>query len=468
MLRRSLLSLSILCASAAPPPASAEVVQVNLDGIYDLPSVQSVEFDSRNHEFFAVSDNRLMRWRLDTLELLNSVETDTLASDLSMSPSGTLYIAGQRWDPSEVRLLGGSIIGATIDRENDKVEWSRVYRVAGTSSGITQFSSIAFDGTGNVYFASPVVFSVQMLPDDLGKISKGTNIGFFELRCGASSQFSVFEAHGETYYVSSTRDGALLEYGHLASGTRRPPYGECFRVANVFAEGQSLGTYNSVSHQILEIPDPKDPSISTKSILALEPNSSRLYLFAIDLVGGEIRLSRARSSEFDLREISQSTDRPATFRMLTSSSDGSEVYVATPSRNTVLRFAVAEGSLRYRGGFEMERPVQKIEISQDGMYAVIVTGENVYNADQEITIIREPAAIPDFAPLPRSRTSIRMLQEALNAAGYDAGTADGILGARTRAAVQSFLDSGKSEDQADQGYGVRSIINSVLPSALED
>ena len=34
--------------------------------------------------------------------------------------------------------------------------------------------------------------------------------------------------------------------------------------------------------------------------------------------------------------------------------------------------------------------------------------------------------------------SIRALQRALNAAGYDAGTADGIMGARTKAALAKY------------------------------
>lgn len=76
-----------------------------------------------------------------------------------------------------------------------------------------------------------------------------------------------------------------------------------------------------------------------------------------------------------------------------------------------------------------------------------------------------PAASTGDAPLgPLARGEVRDLQQALNAAGYDAGPADGLAGPRTRSAVARFLGD-RGLDPATTSLREALVLLSEAPAA---
>lgn len=474
-------------ASAAPgAPLDPEA-----DAIFSLRNVESLAFDSARDGLFAIADGKLMQWSLFPLELKAGIALDTLASDLALSPGGNLFVAGQRWDQKSLLLLGGSIMAFPVDPETGIEDWVRLYQVAGNSVGISQFSSVAFDRSGRAYFGSPVAFTVLVVPDDLSTPEAGTTRGTLDLRCGASSQLSVFEASDQVYYFSSTIEGAAVEFGAIADGAERKGGAECFRVANIYSQKAAPATFYSVRHAIVSrAPDEEDGARPWHALIALEPNMDRLYVFEVGIADGDLMISRNRSAEVDLRALEPATRvaGTGTYGLLAASGDGSEIYVSGSSMRHVLRFGLSptEG-LVPRGRFDLGAPVQGMEISADGRYAALVTGENRFGAERVITLVRNPGALRDGDALPASYQSIRVVQDLLNASGFDAGRVDGIFGPRTVEAIDAYIESVGSLDGpldgasdmpsgADLGPGrslpgdetLRTVIKGIFPEKVPD
>ncbi|MRH20033.1 hypothetical protein GH815_03415 [Rhodovulum strictum] len=133
----------------------------------------------------------------------------------------------------------------------------------------------------------------------------------------------------------------------------------------------------------------------------------------------------------------------------------------------------AEGRLVPRGGFDLAAPVQGIEISADGGFAAIVTGENRFGAERVLSVLRAPSALPEGAALPAGFHSVRLVQQWLNAAGFDAGRVDGIYGPRTLDAVRAYLATlGEAAQEPDEGDEqrdrLRAVVTGVFPRAVAD
>ncbi|TCO70784.1 peptidoglycan-binding domain-containing protein [Rhodovulum euryhalinum] len=448
MLFRPLIAAALAAAIAAPVPAQERAAEAppsaEADAVFSLRNVESLAFDSGRDGLFAIADGRLMHWSLFPLTLKASLQLDTLASDLAVSPRGALFLAGQRWNPDSLLLLGGSILAFPVDSEAGIKDWVRLYMVPDNAVGISQFSSVDFDDSGRAYFGSPVSFLLLVLPDDLAEVVPGTERRTFELSCGASAQLSVFEAEDQVFYFSSTIEGAALEFGRMAGPDEKAPRAECFRVANIYEQKASPATFYSVRHAVITRPAAEADGAPSRGVLVLEPNNGRLYFFEVGVAGGELLISRARSTEIDLAQLgaAEGESRTGSFGLLAASGDGTEIYVSGTSMRRVWRFGVdAGGKLVERGMFDLPAPAQAIEIAEDGRYAAFVTGENRFGAERVLTILDHPGKVPEGAPLPASLRSVRLLQELLNAAGFDAGRVDGIFGPRTIEAVQAYIEA---------------------------
>ncbi|TCP41877.1 peptidoglycan-binding domain-containing protein [Rhodovulum marinum] len=485
MLFRSVIAAGALAATVCVSPATAEQAQrpvrAEADAVFSLRNVESIAFDEAHDGLFAIADGRLMHWSLFPLELKASLALDTLASDLAISPAGNLFVAGQRWNQQSLLLLGGSILAFPVDPETGIEDWFRLYQVADNATGYSQFSSVAFDGAGHAYFGSPVAFSILVVPDDLTSAAPGTRRGTVDLRCGASAQLSVLEAGGQVFYFSSTIEGAALEFGVLDGSDARKGGAECFRVANIYAQNAAPATFYSIRHAVITRPAPEEGGEPWQAVLALDPNNGRLYLFEIEIVDGQILISRKRSAEIDLAALEPAARAAGTgtYGLIAASGDGSEIYVSGSSMRRVLRFSVTEAEgLVSRGAFELEAPVQGMEIGAEGRYAAVVTGENRFGADRVLTILRDPGAVPVGAPLPASFESIRLIQDLLNASGFNAGRVDGIYGPRTIEAVKAYLDSRKAAPDLGEARGgigagsgediLRAVIEGVFPRKAAD
>lgn len=99
--------------------------------------------------------------------------------------------------------------------------------------------------------------------------------------------------------------------------------------------------------------------------------------------------------------------------------------------------------------------------ARDGL-AKRMTSEQIAQA-QRLAGEWEPAAEVPTAktdPTEPSRDTIATIQQTLNELGYDAGAADGAIGAKTRSAIRSY--------QADQGLAVTGQASPVLLEHLQD
>ena len=177
-------------------------------------------------------------------------------------------------------------------------------------------------------------------------------------------------------------------------------------------------------HALIERPPAAEDAPPWRGVLVLEPNNGRLYLFEIGLGGGEILVSRARSSEIGLAALdgAAAEGRTGAFGLLAASGDGAETLVSGTSMRRVLRFGMDD----------------------DGR-------------------LRAPAAPPEGAGLPAGFHSVRLLQEELNAAGFDSGRVDVIAGPRTLEAVKAYL-AATAERAADADPDrLRAVIRGGFP-----
>ncbi|HBO11172.1 MAG TPA: lytic murein transglycosylase, partial [Halieaceae bacterium] len=75
-----------------------------------------------------------------------------------------------------------------------------------------------------------------------------------------------------------------------------------------------------------------------------------------------------------------------------------------------------------------------------------------------------PLRLPPGLAEPLRKADIVGAQEALNALGLDAGTADGIIGSRTRAALRAFqLDAGLPADGYPDPDTLEALERHALP-----
>jgi hypothetical protein len=454
-MRAFLCALTVL-ATAAQAQAQAPRAQGDVAGfdiIHDVPPVQSIAIDAAGGGLFAAlapdgegTGSAIVQWHLDPVRRAALWQTETIVSDIEISPRGLVYAAGQRaarpGGPAGSR--SGMVITVDPARPADPpavfISFPDNARV-----DFPRYSQAAHDGEERIFVTTPTQFTVAGYPER--PFHPGETPRELRLRCGVPAQFSLFGPPDRPGYVASTADGALLEAGLVQPDPAASP-GGCFRVANVFSK-DAPATLNSVVHAVLA-----DAGGTADAVLALEPNTGTLDLLRLD--GVTQQLSRAGSADLGAGG--------GAFTLLAASRDGAVILVGGPAREAVLRFRREGDGLALAGTLWTGTGLRQIGVGADGSLAALVI-RGAGGLDR-IHLIRAPGALADGAAgLPPGGDSLRLIQSALNEAGFDAGPADGIAGPRTTAAVSAAL--ARDARIESDGFDVKSMIEGVFMTPLD-
>ncbi|WP_134724325.1 peptidoglycan-binding domain-containing protein [Paracoccus luteus] len=462
-MRAGLCAVIVLSTAAQAQTPAAERASAGFDTIFNVPGVQSIAIDPANGTLYAAASPRaessgavsdIVQWQLDPLRLVRTWPTDTLVSDLAVSPTGLVYAAGQHGAaPGGAGTKGGGAPRSgslvSLDPGGSAQAPAVIVSYAGLEdvAAVSRFNQAAFDGEGRVYLAAPTQFSVAVFPDTRAPLQGATTMPRLVLQCGAPAQLSVFRSGGRIAYAASTTDGALLETGFvsIAADPEGTATASCFRVTNVFGYKEAPPTLNSLAHAVLA-----DAAGRPDAVLALEPNTGILHLLRLDPLTQQL----ARADWIDL-----GTGAPGAITLLAASADGAVIFVGGQGQTDILRFRrdgdtlVRAGSLRSTGG------LRQIEVSADGTYAAVVVRDPA--GLDRIHLIRAPGALEDGAQvIPRSAETLRQVQSELNRLGYGVGAADGIPGPRTATALDRL---GEQEGDTESGlFDLKSLIDGVL------
>lgn len=449
---------ALLCAlMTVATAAQAEAPDAGGDGarfdiIHNVPQVQGIALDAGAGTLFAAvaspgevddAGSTIVQWHLDPVRRAAMWQTETIVSDIEISPGGLVYAAGQLATPADgyakAALRRGMVITVDPARPGDPPAVYLIYP-DNVKVDFSRYSQALPDGQGRVFATTPTQFTVTIYPKS---IKPGTTPPELRLRCGIPAQFSLFGPADRPGYVASTVDGALLETGVVDPETGKGSAGECFRVANVFSD-KAASTLNSVVHAVLA-----DAGGTADAVLALEPNTGTLDLLRLD--GGTQQLSRAGSADLGAGD--------GAFTLLAASRDGSVIFVGGPGQEGILRFRREGDGLARAGTLWTGTGLRQIEVSADGRLAVLVI-RDARGLDR-IHLIRAPGALADGAAgLPPGGDSLRLIQSALNEAGFAVGPADGIPGPRTAAAISKAM--ARETRIESGGFDVKSMIEGVF------
>ncbi|QFT57723.1 hypothetical protein FIU94_02705 [Sulfitobacter sp. THAF37] len=430
-----LVSLLTLAGTAGAETDS----RLRFERIFDLPLVQSLEFASGGEELFVAVEGQLLQWQLDPLRLTHYGPTQILANEMVLGPDQNLYFVGLGRARGSFGQAGSKAVAFARDMVADGAAFEAVD--ANSNLGISQYSSIAFDSGGNAILASASSYTASPFPRRAELPAKGgLNYPQLRFRCGGVSQLSIFAIDGVDHYLGSTAGQATLEFGRLDLGADRSATGDCFVVEQAEKGQKRKPTFDAVRHAVIDLGDtPFAVDGASKAILVLDPNTNRLSLFRIEPFGDRHFLSRLGALEIDLSKYMPSAAREAVLTDLATDAQGHEIQVSSNAADIVLRFSFDGTGLAHRGQIQMDAPVQRLKMSRDGSAAAIVTGSDLFGGDWRITVIGNPGGLSGRLNLPASFPSVRRLQEQLNAQELPAGSADGILGPQTRAAMAEFL-----------------------------
>lgn len=469
---RYLIGLALSLLTMASGARSQSDTRLNFDTIFDLPYVYSLEFGSGGRELFVAVEGHLLQWKLQPLNLIHNQPTQILANEMVFGPDQILYSVGL-----------GRVRGSFNQAGSKAVAFGRVggdgnaFEVLESNSnlGISQYSSVAFDSAGNAILASASSFTASPFPrvKDVGV--KGSRVyPQLKFRCGGVSQLSIFPIDGIDHYVASIAGQATLEFGKLDLGSERSAPSDCFLVQQMEKGQKRQPTFDAVRHAVIDLDDtPFASEGATKAIMVLDPNSNQLSMFRIEPFGKTQFLSRLGALQIDLSQFLPTGDHDAVLTDLSTDTKGREIHISSNSASVVLRFGFDGTGLNYRGRIATGAPVQRLEMSDDGAAAAIVTGREPFGGDWRIIMISNPAALSDWLQVPASFPSIRHLQEQLNAQGLTAGFPDGILGPQTTTAITAFLNGAgnslkaKNPDPAAKAL-YRTIVSSFPKYLLEE
>ena len=423
----------------AGPAYSESAPSVGFETIYDLPFVHSLEFSSQGEELFVAVSGHLLQWELEPLKLVSHQKTQILANDMMLGPDQRLYAVGIGWEPSRISHSGSKAVAygrGTTSGEAFQFEGDY------SNTGISQYSSVAFDSAGTPIVVSASNYSASPFAkaEDLKNLQK-KEYPQLKFRCGGSTQLSIVAIDGVDHFVSSTAGAAVLEFGKLTLGSERSTLSDCFEVEQIRKGQPRLPTYDPVRHAVIRLEDgsfTKDGA--SHAAVVLDPNTNKLHLFGIEPFSETHFLSRLGSLELELSDYLPVRDRKAVLTELATDATGREIHIGSNTSNVVLRFTFDGNELRSRGRFDLGAPVQRLKMSADGSVAGIVTGREPFGGDWRIVLIMHPAALQDWLQVPASFPSIRNLQEELNDNGLTAGFPDGILGPQTTTAIDNFVN----------------------------
>lgn len=420
--------MALATAAQAEMPAPRDDAP-GFDIIHDVPPVQSIALDAPSGRMFAAlapadgmrdGGSSIVEWDMPPIRRVAMWRTGTIVSDIEISPGGLVYAAGQRGAPPGGYASDGSRSGMVITVDPTRPENEPVVFVSFPENApldFSRYSQAEHDGGGRIFVTTPTQFTVTAYPE---RFDEGQTPPELRLRCGVPAQFSLFGTADRLGYVASTADEGLLEAGLVNAEPTKGSAGECFRVANVFGYEKEPPTLNSVVHAVLG-----DPRGGVDAVLALEPNTGTLHLLGLD--GATQQFSRVNRVDLGGRA-------PGAFTLLAASRDGAVIFVGGAGQEEILRFQRTDNSLASVGVLNTGTGLRQIEVSPDGtLAALVMRGENGLD---RIHIIRLPAALGEGrASLPAGGETLQLIQTELNAAGFDLGPADGILGPRTAAAV---------------------------------
>ncbi|WP_265502574.1 peptidoglycan-binding domain-containing protein [Paracoccus beibuensis] len=455
------VTVTMAAARAMAQPGTPPPDLLVFDTIYNVPEVQDILVDAdRNAVFAAVAPispsgealSDIVRWSLDPVRRAGLWPTGTLVSDLAVTETGLIYAAGQRGGSLRGKAppapRSGSVVSLDPDHPDAQPRLVVTYGDTEGQFSIPRFNQISVDGRGRIYLAAPTQFSVTVLPGRPEDLQPGTMMPRFLLQCGAPAQLSLVDAGGQVAYVASTIDGASLETGLLDGASASAP--ACFRVTNVYAHNEPPPTLSSVVHAVVQ-----DDAGRADAVVALEPNTGVLHLLRLD--------ANQRLSRNDWHDLGAA---PGGLTLLSSSRDGSVIFVGGRSESSIQRYR-REGDMLVRlGTLRTGRDLKQIEISADGSLAVLV----MRDADRQdrIHLIHNPAALRDGdQPLKQGGETLRQVQSQLNELGYSAGPVDGILGPQTLHAIQQLELQGDTDGESAD-FGLKSRIDGVLLTRPSD
>lgn len=451
---------AFLCAVMALATAARAEVPVSsgdtpgFDIIYNVPPVQSIALDVPAGRLFAAvapadgapdGGSSIVEWHMLPIRRAALWRTETILSDIELSPDGLVYGAGQRSAPPGGYASGASRSGMVITVDPARPENGPAVFVSFPDNvrvDFSRYNQAAHDGGSRIFVTTPTQFTVTAYPE---QFDQGETPLELRLRCGVPAQFSLFGPADRLGYVASTADGAMLEAGLVQPGAVKAPPGECFRVANVFGYKKEPPTLNSVVHAVLG-----NSSGGVDAVLALEPNTGTLHALGLDSEAQQL----SRTDWVDLEGSA-----PGAFAFLAASRDGSIIFVGGPAQENILRFQRKGGSLAPTGILRTGTGLRQIEISPDGTLAALVM-RGADNLDR-IHLIHSPGALEEgSANLPFGGDTLRLIQSELNGAGFDVGPADGILGPRTASAISR---AGVEDISIESGgIDLKSIIEGVF------
>ena len=422
---------SLLIAGQAPAQS-----RLSFDTIFDLPFVDSLEFSPDGGMLFVATEGKLLHWQVQPLELLHSQAIDILPNQMSFGPDGQLYSVGLALQQNPLSRSVSKAVSLTSDGDGA----GQTFEISDSNSnlGISQYSTIAFASTGSPIVASTSSFTANPFPTQ-GDSVDGEIYPQLKFTCGGASQMSIFDIDGVDYYLTSTSGTAGLEFGKLTLGEGTEGDGDCFAITRPRKGEKSAPSYDALRHKVIDIENTAFADRGSKSgVIVLDPNTNSLHLFRIEPYGDSHFLSRVGALEISLTDYMPVTDRAVVMTDLSTDHKGREIHVASNAANVVLRFEFNGSGLRSRGRFAMSGPVRGLKMSPEGATAAIVTGSEPFGGDWRIVLIANPASLSDWLQIPASFPSIRNLQELLNANGYPAGVADGILGPQTTSAIAAY------------------------------
>lgn len=439
--------------------------RLRFETIFNLPLVHSLVFDETRGDLIVAVDGHLLQWSLEPFRLVNQVELSIIPNEMSIGPDRKLYAVGLGWDSQNFSSIGSL---ASVFARNTTNPENIELQISSSSRGISEYSSLSFDSQGTPVWASASNFTASPIPST-SDFAAGVSVDYPQIRfkCGGASQLSIFEISGQDLFLVSAAGIPALELGIVSWEGSSKGSGECFFAEEKLRSGRQAQTFNGLIHQVIDIADtPFADDGGKKAVLVLDPSTSQLKMFRIEPFADSYFISRQGVLEFDVAPHMLKDDRGSTLTNLVADRHGKEILVSSNTSRGVVRVRFDGESLRSKGRFTMGAAVQDLEMTDDGAFAAMVTGNETFGGDWRIVLMAQPSELADWAQIPPSFPSVRKLQEMLQAKGLNAGFPDGILGPQTTDALMEYWQRRDPSIIAPENEKLESAIFSSFPSLM--